>query len=260
MITAKTNDRVKFLFISMKVLNYFNLRTFLAVVISQIAAFLAIRYQIKFNVNVMLFGLVIAFPLHYTIQAAFKRREKALEYFSGFKGGLLTLYYSVQLATDLSTEKRVEGINILKAISDQVIHQLETREGNYELTQRKLNEMSTFIETNQKDLPKRNAVKMVRYLGNVSEATVYLLSLLKHRTMVGMRFYGIFFILVFPLIQAPILLHRLEGHVPYWMIYIFVCLTSLILVTLTNFQKLIEYPFDPGGMDNVRLREFKLDV
>jgi len=244
----------------MKVLNYFNVRTFLAVVISQIAAFLAIRYQIKFNLNLMLFGLAVGFPVHFTIQAAFKRREKALEYFSAFKGGLMTLFYSIQLSDDMAPEKRMQGTNILKEISDQLTHQLETRVANHELIQRKLNEMSVFIETNQKDLSKRNAVKMVRYLGNVSETTVYLTSLVHHRTMAGMRFYSAFFILIFPLVQAPILLHRLEGHIPYWLIYIFVCLTSLILVTLNNFQKMIEYPFDPGGMDNIRMREFKLDV
>ena len=108
----------------MKVLNYFNVRTFLAVIISQIAAFLAIRYQIKFNLNLMLFGLAVAFPVHFSIQAAFKRREKALEYFSAFKGGLMTLYYSVQLATDLTSEKKLEGTNVLKGISDQLTHQL----------------------------------------------------------------------------------------------------------------------------------------
>ena len=244
----------------MKVLNYFNVRTFLAVIISQIAAFLAIRYQIKFNLNLMLFGLAVAFPVHFSIQAAFKRREKALEYFSAFKGGLMTLYYSVQLATDLTSEKKLEGTNVMKGISDQLTHQLETREESHELIQRKLNEMSAFIETNQEDLSKRNAVKMVRYLGNVSEATVYLVSLVKHRTMAGMRFYSTFFILLFPFIQAPILMHRLEDIVPEWTIYIFICLTTLILVTLNNFQKMIEYPFDPGGMDNIRMRDFKLDV
>src|SRR5688572_19648062 len=117
----------------MKVLSFFNVRTFLAVLISQVAAFLAIHYQIKFNLNLMLFGLAVGFPLHFSIQAAFKRREKALEYFSLFKGGLMALYYSIQVAEDLPVEKKVEGTNILKATADQLAQQLRSRDAAYEL-------------------------------------------------------------------------------------------------------------------------------
>ena len=35
--------------------------------------------------------------------------------------------------------------------------------------------------------------------------------------------------------------------------------TSLLLVTLGNFQVMLEYPFDPKGMDNIKVREFLLE-
>ena len=244
----------------MKVLNFFNLRTFLALIISQIAAFLAIHYQIKFNLNLMLFGLAVGFPLHFSIQAAFKRREKALEYFSMFKGGLMALYYSIQVAEDVPAEKKMEGTNILKSIGDQLATQLQNRDATYELIQRKINEIFAFMQTNLDGLSKRNVIKMIRHVSRVSEGSVYLVSLTSHRTMVGLRFYSIFFILIFPIVQAPLLLHRLDGVVPSWGIHVFVALTSLLLITLNNFQKMIEYPFDQGGIDNIRLKEFKLDV
>jgi hypothetical protein len=244
----------------MKILNYFNLRTFLAVSISQIAAFVAIHYEIKFNLNLMLFGLAVVFPLHFSIQAAFKRREKALEYLSGFKAGLMALYYYFQIAKDLPLERKTQGVNLLKFTADQLVHQLEKQEWSYELFQRKMNEIFSFIETNREQLVKRHINKMIRHLSGVQESSVYLLSLSTHRTMVGMRFYSVFFIFIFPLVYVPILLHRLDEIVPYWTIQLFAGFTTLILVTLTNFQKMIEYPFDPGGMDNIRLKEFKLDI
>jgi hypothetical protein len=244
----------------MKVLNYFNLRTFLAVIISQLAAFVAIHYQIKFNLNLMLFGLAVVFPLHFSIQAAFKRREKALEYFSEFKAGLMALYYYFQIARDLPPERKTQGTNLLKGANDQLAHQLENYEWSYELFQRQLNEIFSFIDTNREQLVKRHINKMIRHLAGVQESSVYLLSLATHRTMVGIRFYSVLFIFIFPLVYVPILLHRLDEIVPYWAIQLFAGLTTLILVTLTNFQKMIEYPFDPGGIDNIRLKEFKLDI
>ena len=36
--------------------------------------------------------------------------------------------------------------------------------------------------------------------------------------------------------------------------------TSLVLVTLSNFQVMLEYPFDPKGLDNIQAREFLLEA
>jgi hypothetical protein len=244
----------------MKVLRYFNLQTLIALIISQAAAFFAIHFNIRFNVNLILFSLAVVFPLHFSIQAAFKRRERALEYFSSFKGWIMALYYSIHLAEDLTDEKKKEATNILKAVADQLSRQLESREYGYGSIQRKLDDVFAFMQANREELSKRNLIKMIRYLGDVTESSVYLMSLAKHRTMAGLRFYSVFFIIIFPLVQAPILLDRLDGIIPETGLYLVVACTTLILITLNNFQYVIEYPFDQRGMDNVQLKEFKLDI
>ena len=93
----------------MKLLNYFNVRTFLALAISQLAAYTVIAYDIKFHLDLLLFGLCIVFPLHFSMQSAFKRRDRALEYFSLFKGGSMALHYSFQIAEDLPAEKKKQA-------------------------------------------------------------------------------------------------------------------------------------------------------
>lgn len=244
----------------MKVLNYFNLRTILALAISQVAAFLAIHFQIKFHLDLLLFGLCVVFPLHFSMQAAFKRRDKALEYFSLFKAGTMALHYSFQVAEDLVAEKKAEARRLLKGVTAQLIDQLENRKLPYEPLQRKLDEVFAFIENHREEISKRNVLRTVRYLKDVTESSVYLVSLVRHRTMVGLRFYTILFIIIFPLVQAPIILYRLDGIVQTWGIYVFLALTSLILVTLSNFQTLIEHPFDARGVDNIQVRDFAPDI
>jgi hypothetical protein len=243
----------------MRVLNYFNIRTLVALIISQIATFIAIQFQIKFNLNLALFGLAVVFPLHFSIQAAFKRRERALEYFSLFKAGLMMLHYSIHISKDLPDEKKAQGTNLLKAAYDELVRQLNIYVG-YESIQRKLNEVFAFMQTYQEELSKRNSLRMIKYMGVVSDSSVFLTSLASHRTMAGLRFYSLLFILIFPLVHAPILLHHLEGVVPEFVLYTFTGLGSLVLITLNNFQYLIEYPFDQQGLDSVKLKEFKLDV
>jgi hypothetical protein len=35
---------------------------------------------------------------------------------------------------------------------------------------------------------------------------------------------------------------------------------ALILITLYNFQALIEYPFDQMGVDDIKLEDYKLNI
>jgi small-conductance mechanosensitive channel len=244
----------------MKLIHYFNLRTFLALVISQIAAYLAITFQIKFSFNILLFGIAVVFPLHFSIQAAFKRRDKALEFFSLFKGGAMALHYSFQVSEDLSTEGKQEARGLLKKMTDQLFNQLENQLKGYRTFQQFLDNIFIFIEKNKEGISSRNKLRMIRYMRDTVESSTYLLSLVNHRTMAGMRFYGIFFTLIFPMVQAPIMLNNMESLVPAWGFYILMAITSLIIVTLSNFQSMIEYPFDQRGMDNIQVQDFKLDI
>lgn len=244
----------------MKILNFFNLRTFLAVAIAQVAAFLVITYQVKFNFNLLLFGIAVVFPLHFSIQAAFKRRDRALEFFSLFKGGAMALHYSFQISEDLSTEGKQEARGVLKGMTDQLFNQLENRMKGYQSFQKIIDDIFILIERNKEAISTRNKLRMIRYMRDVVESSTYLLSLVNHRTMVGLRFYGIFFTMIFPIIQAPIMLYHLESTLPAWGLYVVLGLTSLILVTISNFQNMIEYPFDQKGPDNIQVRDFKLDI
>src|ERR1044072_2593835 len=127
-----------FLFICMKILNFFNLRTFLALVISQFATFMAIKFDIKFHADILLYGLCVVFPLHFSLQAAFKRREKALEYFSLFKGFCQALHYCFEMSKDLAVEKKQVARGLLNDIGTLLINQLENKSPGQKPMQLKL--------------------------------------------------------------------------------------------------------------------------
>lgn len=243
----------------MKFLSFFNLRTFLVLAISQVATFFTIHYQIKFSTDLLLFGLAIGFPLAFSIQSAFKRRERALEYLSLFKAGMLALHHSFTVSEDLSIEKKTEARALLSNLIDQVSLQLTQRIAPFSLVQEKLDHIMFFIEQHRKAISNRNILRMIRYLKDVAESSAYLISLVNHRTMIGLRFYSLVFISIFPVVQAPMIVNKLGSSVPVWCMYGIMALSALILITLNNFQKMIEYPFDPRGMDNIQVDDFKLN-
>lgn len=243
----------------MKVLNYFNVRTFLAILVSQVAVFLAITYHLRLSHNFILFGIIIVFPLHFSLQAAFKRREKALEYFSQFKAGAIAIHYSFVVSQNLPDDKKAEIRNLLKSMVATLVAQLEGYNAGYAAMQLKLNDVIAFADKYREEISKRNVLRIIRYMKDVAESSTFLISLVRHRTMYGIRFYATVFIILFPFVQAPIVLHYFRD-LPVWAIYASCGLGSLLLITLDNFQKLIEYPFDPRGIDNIVLRDFDLDI
>jgi hypothetical protein len=244
----------------MKSFNYFNVRTFLILLISQVAVFLTIEFQLTLNLNLLLFSLAIGFPLGFSIQAAFKRRDKALEYFALFKGGMLSLYYTFSTNSDLKAGEQREIKVILTSMVEQLILQLEHHIADYAPFQKKANDLFVFCEKNEDNISNRSLQRIIRYYRDISLSSTYLISLVRHRTMAGLRFYAITFIALFPLVQAPLLFYHMQSMMPAWGFYLLVAFSSLLLVTLNNFQNAIEYPFDPDGMDNIQIHDFKMNL
>jgi hypothetical protein len=240
--------------------SYFNLRTFFSLAASVLATWLTLRYQLKINVDLLLFGLFLAFPLHFALQSAFKRRERALEYFSKFKGSLLAVHYSLESADEFPPEGKSQGRALLANTALTLVEKLEARRPGFQDFQRKLDELFGFILEHREQIGGRTIKRIVRYLNDTAESSTFLVSLVSHRTMIGMQFYMTAFIFLFPFIQAPLTFYRLDEILSGWSYYAFMAVTSLVLVTLSNFQVMVEYPFDPKGVDNVKMRDFLIEV
>jgi hypothetical protein len=243
----------------MRTFNYFNLTTFLTLLASQIATWLTLRYHLEFNIDLLLFGMFLAFPLHFSLQSAFRRRERALEFFSAFKGSLVATRYSLESADELPAEAKSKGLGILRGVAQQLVSQLQNRVPGYQSFQAKLDEFFAFVLQNREQIGGRTVKRIVRYLADTSETSVYLVSNISHRTMAGMRLYMSVFIILFPFIQGPLTLFRLPEELPIWWHYVLMALSAFTLVTLANLQILIEYPFDQKGWDDVKVNEFLLE-
>ncbi|HEX5170535.1 MAG TPA: hypothetical protein VFW11_15265 [Cyclobacteriaceae bacterium] len=240
--------------------NYINIRTFVILLLSQLSCYVAIKFNFKLRFDFVLFGLAIAFPLGFSIQSAFKRREKALEYLSLFKAGLLAIHYSFRLSAKLGGHQKHNARSILTEISDRLSLQLRSFDGNMKNMQDQFDKIFAFVEENREDISGRVVIRVVRYMEHVAEGTGYLLSLVQHRTMAGLRLYAIIFITFFVMLHGPLLFYRFEHALPLWVVYATGALSSLLLITLYNFQQLIEYPFNQKGSDYIKLDEFKLNI
>lgn len=244
----------------MVLFSYINIRTFVVVVVSALSCFLSFEYNLRFHFSIVLLGLAIAFPLGNSIQMAFKRRERALEYLALFKSGLLAIHYSFVSSPKLPAERKEEAVKMLNDVAAQLFGQLRTSNGDIAKFRGEADKVMEFLERNREVINKRVLIRVVRYLKDTLDGAIYLLSLTTHRTMIGLRVLALFFINLFAAFHPPMLVYQLRGQMAEWVIYIACILGPVMLITLFNFQAHIEYPFDQQGADDIKLDEFKLKL
>ena len=193
----------------MRFSTYINIRTLVVLVLSAISCFVAIHYHLKIHLNIVLFGLAIAFPLATSIQTAFKRREKALEYLALFKAGMLAIHYSFQTSKKLDGDAKLLGARIIREGTDSLLHHLQISDGKTLFDfQRQTDLIMAFVDQNKEFISTKTVMRVVRYLKDVLDGATYVLSLTRHRTMKGLRIFSLLFINVFIVIHAPILCQK----------------------------------------------------
>ena len=104
-----------------KYLQIINIRTFTVLIICLGTSFCVIRYDIKYNFDLTIISIAIIFPLVFTIRAAFRRREKALDYLSRFKTGLLIVTRCFERCKKLPEDKLQYIKEVIRATSDSLL-------------------------------------------------------------------------------------------------------------------------------------------
>jgi hypothetical protein len=244
-----------------KYLTIINPRTILAVGIAAAVTYFVIDHDFQYNFDLTMVSIAIIFPLVFTIRSAFRRREKALEYLSRFKAGLITVDACFQENRKLSPESKEEVRQVIRNISLYLIGVL----GDGSSTQGKLNEeagkIAGFIRTHSDHIGNATALKIYRFMKDVYEGIENVLAIKHHRTPISIRAYCLIFIYIYPVIYTPSLYNRLHEGISYndsWILYTLSMFSTFILISLYNVQEQLENPFDQHGVDDVRLDDFKM--
>jgi len=236
-----------------------NHRTLIAIAISIVTPVIAYRYNINYNIDLTLISIAIVFPLVFTIRSSFRRREKALEHLSQFRGAIKTVHYFFLSTISLDQQKKDEITNTLIEISEQVISHLS---GNGHSTidlDDTINKVYLFIIDNNETLPKSLKDKVIRFMNDLHEAVENLHAIHTHRTPISLKAYCLIFIYIFPLIYTPTIINKVGLDTTIWITYFVVVLSQFILISLYNIQDHMEYPFDKEGLDDINLNSFKIN-
>jgi len=236
-----------------------NYRTIIAVLISILTPILAYYYNINYSIDLTLISIAIVFPLVFTIRSSFRRREKALEHLSQFRGATKTVEYLFLTAIGLPDEKKNKISNTLIEISDKVIAHLGDSDYDTQDIDEAMNKVHLFIIDNNESLPKGLKEKIIRFMNDLHEAVDNLHAIHSHRTPISLKAYCLIFIYIFPLIYTPTIIAKIGVDTTIWITYFVVILSEFILISLYNIQDHMEYPFDNDGLDDIDLNIFRIN-
>ena len=240
-------------------LSIINHRTLITVLLSLVIPYSAYEFKIIYNIDLTLISLAIIFPLVFAIRGAFKRREKALEHLSLFRGSLKTIEYFFMNSTKLSDDSKNDAKALLVQLSDTFLNYLSKDDNNSEEIDRKTESLIVFIIAHSEEIPGGVKQKIFRFMRDLHVAQEKLISIHTHRTPISLKAYCLIFIYLFPVIYTPTIINKIGIENPQGLTYFIVLLSEFILISLYNIQDQMEYPFDRDGLDDIKLDNYKIN-
>jgi hypothetical protein len=240
-------------------LSIINHRTLITVFLSLIIPFSAYEFKIIYNIDLTLISLAIIFPLVFAIRGAFKRREKALEHLSLFRGSLKTIEYFFMNSTKLSDDSKNDAKLLLIQLSDTFLNYLSKDDNNSKEIDKKTESLIDFIIAHSDEIPGGVKQKVFRFMRDLHVAQEKLISIHTHRTPISLKAYCLIFIYLFPVIYTPTIINKIGIENPQGLTYFIVLLSEFILISLYNIQDQMEYPFDRDGLDDIKLDNYKIN-
>ena len=235
-----------------------NRRTLYTLIISLAVPFIAYKEGIKHNIDLTLISIAIIFPLVFAIRGAFRRREKALEHLSRFRGALKIIGNCFATNLKLSDAKKKEIHGILSEISENLIKYLKSENMSIQQVDKSIDKVEQFVLDNDETISGGFRLKIFSFMRSVNEGIENLEAIHTHRTPISLKAYCKVFIYIFPLIYTPTIIEKI-GVGPQYITYFVVIISEFILISLYNIQDDMEYPFDNEGLDDIKLDNFKFD-
>ncbi len=244
-----------------KYLSIVNIRTFVALGITLVSVLSTIYFDFEYNFDLTMFSIAIIFPLVFTIRSAFKRREKALEYLSRFRSGLITADSSIQANKRLTVEEKEEARGFVLKASELLVTYLGPESISFALVRDEVRKISEFIDTHNPSFKMGPALKIHGFMRDVYMGIENTSAIKEHRTPTSIRAYCLIFIYLYPVIYTPSLYYRMGAGLSgwdLWVLYFLALFSSFILISLFNVQEQLENPYDQQGLDDIKLDEFKV--
>ncbi len=230
------------------------------ILLSLLMTFVCSRLNFQADLPSSFVGIAIVFPVVFSINAAYKRREDALGYFADLKANIMSLFYAFR---DWVPEKdgKTELKNKFKQAASETFNQLHlylknTRSESHESLSEIYRQFSILSKLHEDmraaGVPANEISRANQYVKAIIADFEKMRNICLYRTPVALRAYSKLFLTVFPIVFGPYFASIAMKYYPA-VGYMLSFLYSIVLVSLNHIQEDLENPFDGVGEDDIRL-------
>lgn len=230
-----------------------------AVIISALAVgsmVICRRYGLTADFPLTLIATAVIFPIVFSIGGAYKRREAALDEYSGVKAHGRALYFAARDWLEESDPAMLEEIKrllgeLMRNCRSLFSSPLDDMEAHENAVYRGFSDLSLFIKgMRQRGLASGEVSRCNQYLSKMFYSFESLKHIYQYRTPVTLRSYSQIFIFILPILYGPYFVEIAQDY-SAGLEFLMPILFALILVGLENIQNHLENPFDQVGEDDV---------
>lgn len=241
-----------------------NIKTWIITFLTIIATFFCDYFKFVGDLPITLIGTAIIFPVVFSINSAYKRREDAIIYYASLKANWLGIFMAAKNWTDkdqayFTNQMRKELITSIKLMHDYFLQDPDKYKTLDKSIYNKFDEISILIQKlRNAGVTPSELSRIDQYLTRGINDFEKLRTIFIYRTPNSLRTYSKFFIYSFPILYAPYFAHHLDDGKEI-IGYTSAVLYSFVFVSLINIQDQLENPFDQVGEDDIEfdIEEFE---
>ena len=236
-----------------------NFKTLVITILSIASTFLCIKYSITADYPLTLIATAIIFPIVFSINGAYKRREVALSKYSALKAHGRAIYFVTRDWLENPSPETIEKSktklrNLFDSCRSLFTSHNEKAKEKEDAVYAALSDLSKFIKEDLRGngLASGEVSRCNQYLSKMFLSFEDAKHIYQYRTPRTLRTFSTVFISLLPILYGPYFAHeaaQYSSHVTYVMPVLF----SLVLVSLSNIQDHLENPFDGVGEDDITI-------
>lgn len=234
-----------------------NYKTVIITLLSLISTWLCMTYNLQADFPLTLVGIAIVFPVVFSIDSAYKRRENALSLLADLRAHAKCLCVASNDWIDPENpafHKEMKGslIHLFVTIKDLFTSKDKQVQDKDDEVNKSIDSLSKLVmKFRDLGLPSGELSRVNQYVSKIDVAIENMKSIFYYRTPITLRAYSKVFIYSFPVLYGPYFVYVSQHYSPgleYMMPIVF----SFILVSLDNIQEHLESPFDQVGEDDIK--------
>jgi len=228
-----------------------------------ISTYLCIRYGITANFPLTLLATAIVFPIVFSINSAYKRREVVLDDYGSLKSHGRAIFFASRdwlAESNPDSQEKCRQLlgDLLGAIRALFCGQRIDMHEREELVYARFSDLSSFIRSDLREagLATGEVSRCNQYMSKMLLGFEQIKHIYQYRTPRTLRAFSDFFIKIMPPLYGPYFAYIAIDFSPS-LTYVMPVLFALVLVSLDNIQEHLENPFDQIGQDDVLINAEK---